>query len=267
MKVNMKYQLVEVEEEEGGGSGEAGDAALGRLSKSQIEKGQEVLVQLRDIVSGAASGGKKASNFGSTVSELSGRFYSLIPTKFGRKVPEPLNNMELIQAKESLLDFWLRMGFEDMEEKPVGSSPIDGVMDLPVPASLHDAAIAISDAHSIHASEEKAKQLAASGAGNPVKPMAVKLYAAIMLYTGNSVYAKLNQVLRAEDHKAARRYFSYLRLFLEAMNCMPTRDVTLWRGISVDLYDQYTEDKVITWWSVSSCTADQNVVTCVVSHS
>ena len=47
--------------------------------------------------------------------------------------------------------------------------------------------------------------------------MGKELYAAILLYTGNSIYASLNKVLRAEDRRAAKKYFSYLRLFLEAM--------------------------------------------------
>ena len=43
------------------------------------------------------------------------------------------------------------------------------------------------------------------------------------------------------------------------MDCMPKANRTLWRGISVDLFDQYAEGSVVTWWSVSSCTADENI--------
>lgn len=56
-----------------------------------------------------------------------------------------------------------------------------------------------------------------------------------------------------------KKYFSYLRLLLEAMKCMPTQKKTLWRGIAVDLFEQYEVGKVITWWSVSSVTAEENV--------
>ena len=35
----------------------------------------------------------------------------------------------------SLLDFWLRMGFEDMKEvEDTGVTPIDGVMEIPLPS-------------------------------------------------------------------------------------------------------------------------------------
>lgn len=77
--------------------------------------------------------------------------------------------------------------------------------------------------------------------------------------TGNSIYAELNRVLRSEDRKAAKKFFNYLRLFMEAMGCMPQQRRNLWRGISADLYDQYEVGKIITWWSVSSCTADESV--------
>ena len=43
------------------------------------------------------------------------------------------------------------------------------------------------------------------------------------------------------------------------MNTLPKKNVTLWRGISVDLFDQYKVGETITWWGVSSCTADESV--------
>jgi hypothetical protein len=66
--------------------------------------------------------------------------------------------------------------------------------------------------------------------------MEKELCAAILFYTGNSVYASLNKVLWVEDHRGAKKYLSYLRLFLEAMDCMPSRRTNLWRGISCDLF-------------------------------
>ena len=55
------------------------------------------------------------------------------------------------------------------------------------------------------------------------------------------------------------KFIPYLRLLFEAMDCMPKRKMTLWRGIAADLYDEYEPGKVITWWSVSSTTADEKV--------
>jgi len=80
-----------------------------------------------------------------------------------------------------------------------------------------------------------------------------------LLYTGNSIYSALNRALRGGNRSQVKKYFKYLRLFLEAMSCMSAKKRTLWRGISVDLYKDYEPGKVITWWSVSSTTSDEQV--------
>ncbi|RQM26885.1 hypothetical protein B5M09_005431 [Aphanomyces astaci] len=86
-----------------------------------------------------------------------------------------------------------------------------------------------------------------------------ELYGSIVLYTGNWIYSQLNSTLRSENRTAIRKYFNYLRVFLEAMCRMPQKEQTLWRGVSVDLFEAYEPGKVITWWGVSSCTSDENV--------
>ena len=40
---------------------------------------------------------------------------------------------------------------------------------------------------------------------------------------------------------------------------MPKKPAKLWRGIAADLYDEYEPGKVITWWTVSSTTASEDV--------
>ena len=49
------------------------------------------------------------------------------------------------QEKDGLLEFWLRMGFDELGEEMVGS-PIEGVAALPLPPSLAAAASGITDA-------------------------------------------------------------------------------------------------------------------------
>ena len=142
-KVNGKYQLVEVEDEDDDGDG----AALGKLSEAQIKKGQAVLEEIEHALDSRAR-----ADFAS----LSGKFYSFIPTTSGRVAPPVINNQQLHAEKvrharpntppshclstlchhhrgtvacqntalrerrshpqTSLLEFWLRMGFEDMEQ-------------------------------------------------------------------------------------------------------------------------------------------------------
>eukprot|EP00808_Paulinella_micropora_P010448 g5899.t1 len=241
-----KYQLVETEEGEDGGD----DAPLGRLSKVQIEKGQGVLAEIE-----AALDAKQKSK----IYELSSQYYSLIPTITGRKVPPPIDTIDSLREKQELLKFYLRMGFEDMEEDTEGLTPISGVMELPLPKTLQEAASQVCGSHDISTCNEQGKKLHAAKAGNPVKKMEPHYYSSIMLYTSNAIYATLNKVLREENRAGVKRFKPYLRLFLEAMNSLPVNKVTLWRGISVDLYDQYKVGSTVTWWGVSSCTSDENV--------
>ncbi|RHY28737.1 hypothetical protein DYB32_005747 [Aphanomyces invadans] len=134
VKHSYKYQLVELDTTETGDGG-AGDAAMGKLSASQIHKGQVVLEKIKAALSSRAGA--------NTINQLSGEYYSLIPTLAGRNRPPPLGSTKLVEEKEALLDFWLRMGFDDMEEQ-TGLAPIEGIMDLPLPSTLLEAASVIT---------------------------------------------------------------------------------------------------------------------------
>ena len=68
---------------------------LGKLSKTQIAKGFEVL----DEIEKAVEGKKPASK----LSELSSRFYTLIPHDFGRQRPAPLTDLEMVRKKMDML--------------------------------------------------------------------------------------------------------------------------------------------------------------------
>jgi len=269
VKHDGKYQLVETEEGDEGGEGEA---PLGKLSEEQIRKGQAVLEELKQVL----ESGKGNS---SAIASLSSQFYSLIPTVTGRVAPPPISTPELLGAKEAQLLFWLKMGFEGVTYTPPPlptgkqqvkaaakvekeavqlENPIEGLFDLPVPKTLKEAAQHISDNSSINSSVKRGEKLAKEKAGKPVKPLDADRYGAIVLYTGNSIYRKLNLALR-QFHQDVPPYMSYLRLLFESMAAMPQKKLTLWRGIAADLYDEYEEGKVITWWTVSSCTADKSV--------
>jgi hypothetical protein len=244
-----------VEVEETGEDGGDGDGCtLGKLTQAQIHKGQAVLAVIKEKLENSKKKG------GKSFTELSSEFYSLIPTSSGRKAPEAIDNFSTLYAKESLLEFWLRMGFEEEDEADAEAlSPLDGVLTRPLPPSLSAAARNISDAGSISQSVTKGEELASRQAGSPATRMSPDLYGAILLYTGNSIYSELNRVLRSEDRRAAQKYFDYLRLFMEAMSCMVRQKRVLWRGVSVDLFSQYTVGKVMPWWSISSCTAEKAV--------
>jgi hypothetical protein len=102
--------------------------------------------------------------------------------------PPPLDNEAIVTEKEGLLEFWLRMGFQDSKSKVQLGSPIEGVDALPLPPSLAAACGTGSVAGRLAASQARGASLAAATAGTPVKPMDAELYGAIVLYTGNSIY-------------------------------------------------------------------------------
>jgi len=254
VRIDGKYQIVETTV--GDDASGDGTAALGRLTEEQINQGQKVLADIRSVLE--TENAKKPSKTRKppvhVLGKLSNDFYSLIPTSSGRQRPPPLDNLEIVTEKEGLLEFWLRMGFEELGDGDIDGSPIEGVFELPIPKTLTAAASGIANSGSITSSTIRGKQLAKGGAVS----MGAELYSAILLYTGNSIYSELNRCLRS-DWNSVRKYWNYLRLYFEAMDAMESKATTLYRGIAVDLYDEYEPGKVITWWSVSSCTASKSV--------
>jgi len=243
-----KYTLVETDEQEGDDGGES--APLGKLTPQQIEKGQGVLEKIEEVLNTKSP---------TEIMDLSSQFYTLIPHNFGMKVPPPINTPEMLEAEQELLKFYLRMGFDEMEKADDGLLPVSGIMDLELPKSLESACSKLCSAKDIKASSEKGKTHADRNSGKPTKAMEPHLYAAIMLYTSNAIYRNLNSTLRSEDRGKIKKYFLYLRLLLEALGRLPQSPKDLWRGVNVDLFDTYPLNSTITWWAVSSCTADISV--------
>ena len=247
VKKSGKYGLVEVEDVDGD---DEGASALGKLSESQIKKGQEVLKKLKEIVG-------KSGEVSDEIARLSGDYYSLIPTVHGMKKLPPLNTIELIDEKEHLLEFYLRMGFEDLGNVSDDLAPLDGLMEQVCSKSLEAAALSITNKQAIGSSKSRASVCAKTvSAENPSTDVPLtELFAAILLYTGSAIYGELNAKLRSEDRKKLKKYYPYLRLFFEAVTTLPTKAKNVYRGVGLDLQKEYSIGKVITWWGVSSCTA------------
>merc|ERR1712232_478121 len=110
----------------------------------------------------------------------------------------------MLQQEVELLKFFLRMGFEKVETDK-NLSPISGVMVLPCPKSLDEAARGICNGGAVASSNAKGRELAGKQAGSPTTKMDAHLYAAIMLYTSNAIYAALNKCLRDEDRAKLKK--------------------------------------------------------------
>ncbi|CAF1345948.1 unnamed protein product [Adineta steineri] len=90
--------------------------------------------------------------------------------------------------------------------------------------------------------------------------------ASIMLYSMEwkphveCLYFALNATLRTEDRRKLERWFSYLKLILTALEKLPSIRRHVFRGVNLDLSNQYTQGKTLVWWGFSSCTTSIGVL-------
>ncbi|CAF3509650.1 unnamed protein product [Rotaria sp. Silwood1] len=89
--------------------------------------------------------------------------------------------------------------------------------------------------------------------------------ASIFLYTmrwsPNYVYHLLNETLRTEQRELLRPWFLFLKFILTALWKLPSiTGVTLFRGVKLDLSQQYTKGRMQPWWEFSSTTTSVEVL-------
>eukprot|EP00730_Choanoeca_flexa_P001963 TRINITY_DN10859_c0_g1_i4.p1 TRINITY_DN10859_c0_g1~~TRINITY_DN10859_c0_g1_i4.p1 ORF type:complete len:510 (+),score=197.06 TRINITY_DN10859_c0_g1_i4:188-1717(+) len=105
---------------------------LGKLSKSQIARGYEVLEELE-----AAIKNKKSGEFAG----LSSRFYTVIPHSFGRSVPPTIKSLETVQEKKDMLavlaDIELAQQLKDKAKKKAKKQAESDVVEQEHPDDLH----------------------------------------------------------------------------------------------------------------------------------
>ncbi|CAE6921595.1 PARP1 [Symbiodinium natans] len=136
---------------------------LGQLSKAAVEKGNAVLDTIESVLSGVAEGASLSAVQRATVKKSSAEFYALIPHNFGIKAPPPIDTQDLLGAERALLQFYLRMGFEEIgggedEEK---LTPISGVMELALPSTLKAGCKGICKQQDVDSCTKKGKILQA----------------------------------------------------------------------------------------------------------
>ncbi|CAF1534511.1 unnamed protein product, partial [Adineta steineri] len=89
----------------------------------------------------------------------------------------------------------------------------------------------------------------------PKDGLTVDESAAIHLYTlqwnesQDSLYFLLNRTLRSARRNDLKPWFSYLKLFLTALQKLPSIKSTIWRGVRGDASEDYDDD--VTWWGLS----------------
>jgi hypothetical protein len=85
--------------------------------------------------------------------------------------------------------------------------------------------------------------------------------AAIYLYSMPiSFFSCLNEALRAENRHALKPWFAFLKLFITALEKLPSTKKTVWRGVSGNVGSVFADGDVHIWWSINSCSMDLKVV-------
>jgi hypothetical protein len=85
--------------------------------------------------------------------------------------------------------------------------------------------------------------------------------AAIYLYSMSTpFFSCLNKTLRAENRDALKPWFAFLKLFITALEKLPSTKATIWRGVNYDDTLTYVDDEIHIWWSVNSCSMAANSV-------
>jgi len=85
--------------------------------------------------------------------------------------------------------------------------------------------------------------------------------AAIYLYTmATPFFSCLNATLRAENRHELKPWFAYLKLFISALEKLPSLEDRVWRAVAGDVDSFSVEDNVQIWWSVNSSSTTLNVV-------
>lgn len=88
--------------------------------------------------------------------------------------------------------------------------------------------------------------------------------AAIQLYTQQTcLYPMLNAALRDHIHpESLQPFLPYLKLLLTGLNKLPLVRTRVYRGIRLDLHEEYNQlqGKAFTWWAFSSTTTNINVM-------
>ena len=76
-----------------------------------------------------------------------------------------------------------------------------------------------------------------------------------------SFYIVLNKSLRDLSRRKLRPWFKFLRLFFTALSKLPpAKQRIIFRGVKLNLGDQYKEGERIVWWGFSSCTKTLGVL-------
>jgi hypothetical protein len=135
--------------------------------------------------------------------------------------------------------------------------PIEGYQNLP----LVSVEKAVEPLHLILPGIEQKVWIAKMNCETPANGLSSDESASIYLYSmewepqENCLYFALNATLRDKNRQNLKPWFLYLKLILTALGRLPSTRLTVYRGVKLDLVNDYPEGKTFVWWGFSSCTA------------
>ena len=85
--------------------------------------------------------------------------------------------------------------------------------------------------------------------------------AAIYLYTMSTCFFRLlNETLRAENRSALKPWFPFLKIFINALEKLPSSKLTVWRAVALAIDHFPFDNNMITWWGVNSTSTNINTI-------
>ncbi|CAF0795000.1 unnamed protein product [Adineta ricciae] len=86
--------------------------------------------------------------------------------------------------------------------------------------------------------------------------------ASIYIYSmsSSSFCFRLNAALRNEERNALQPWLAYLKIFINALERLPSERCVVWRGINCDASLTFVDNDSHSWWSVISCSRNIEVV-------
>ncbi|CAF0947859.1 unnamed protein product [Adineta steineri] len=152
---------------------------------------------------------------------------------------------------------------QDLQDFEEISVPFRGYAKMPLVSLMEAVTPLISILPKIQTYARMAKQRCDS---IPPDDLTQDESASIMLYSlewephDECLYFNLNATLRTEDRQKLKPWFSYLKLILTALKKLPSIRDLVFRGVNLDLSNQYTKGKEFVWWGFSSCTTSIGAV-------
>lgn len=138
--------------------------------------------------------------------------------------------------------------FSDLEK--VNSSPIDGYEHAPL-QTLEEATEGIC---TIVPDLKRHVAKAKHNCKKDSDKLTLDESAAIYLYTmAISFFSHLNKALRIGDREALKPWFPFLKLFITALQKLPSQEIPVWRAVSQNAPPDFKAGEIFFWWCFNSC--------------